>query len=90
MAVYTEVPEDALFAFVAQYEIGEVLSFKGIAEGVENTNYYLHTSQGDFILTLYEKRVREDDLPFFLNLMEHLARRGLNCPQPLQTVISIS
>lgn len=85
MAVYTEVPEDALFAFVAQYEIGEVLSFKGIAEGVENTNYYLHTSQGDFILTLYEKRVREDELPFFLNLMEHLARRGLNCPQPLRT-----
>ena len=85
MAVYTEVPEDALFAFVAQYEIGEVLAFKGIAEGVENTNYYLHTSQGDFILTLYEKRVREDELPFFLNLMEHLARRGLNCPQPLRT-----
>lgn len=84
MAVYTEVPEGALFAFVAQYEIGDVLAFKGIAEGVENTNYYLHTAQGDFILTLYEKRVREDELPFFLNLMEHLARRGLNCPQPLR------
>ena len=61
-----------------------MLSCKGIAEGVENTNYFLHTSGGSFILTLYEKRVREADLPFFLGLMEHLAGRGLTCPQPVR------
>lgn len=84
MAVYTDVPEEALVAFVADYDIGEVLSFKGIAEGVENTNYFLHTSRGSYILTLYEKRVAEADLPFFLGLMEHLAARGIVCPQPVR------
>jgi homoserine kinase type II len=84
VAVYTEVTDEELSAFIATYDIGTVLSFKGIAEGVENTNYFLHTSAGSFIVTLYEKRVREADLPFFLGLMDHLARRGLNCPQPVR------
>jgi homoserine kinase type II len=84
VAVYTEVTDEELSAFIATYDIGPVLSCKGIAEGVENTNYFLHTSGGSFILTLYEKRVREGDLPFFLSLMEHLARRGLSCPQPVR------
>lgn len=84
MAVYTEVSDEELAAFLATYDIGEVLSYKGIAEGVENTNYFLHTTSGSYILTLYEKRVRETDLPFFLGLMEHLASRGLNCPQPVR------
>ena len=84
MAVYTEVADEELSAFIATYDIGTVLSFKGIAEGVENTNYFLHTSAGSYIVTLYEKRVREADLPFFLGLMEHLARRGLSCPQPVR------
>jgi homoserine kinase type II len=83
MAVYTEVSDEDLAAFVATYDIGEVLSCKGIAEGVENSNYLLHTQAGSYILTLYEKRVDEGDLPFFLGLMEHLARHGLNCPQPV-------
>jgi homoserine kinase type II len=83
MAVYTEVPDSELHAFVAQYEIGEVMACKGIAEGVENSNYLLHTTQGSYILTLYEKRVRREDLPFFLGLMQHLASKGLNCPTPL-------
>lgn len=83
MAVYTEVSDEELSAFLATYEIGTVLSYKGIAEGVENTNYFLHTTQGSYILTLYEKRVREADLPFFLGLMQHLARKGLNCPLPV-------
>jgi homoserine kinase type II len=69
VAVYTEVTDEELSAFIATYDIGTVLSCKGIAEGVENTNYFLHTSGGSFILTLYEKRVREADLPFFLGLM---------------------
>jgi homoserine kinase type II len=83
VAVYTEVTDEELSAFLATYDIGTVLSYKGIAEGVENTNYFLHTTKGSYILTLYEKRVREDDLPFFLALMQHLAKKGLNCPLPV-------
>ena len=64
MAVYTEVTDEDLAAFVGAYDIGAVLSLKGIAEGVENSNYLMHTDAGFFILTLYEKRVEEADLPF--------------------------
>jgi homoserine kinase type II len=85
MAVYTDVAADDLAAFLARYDIGDLLSYKGIAEGVENTNFLLHTSAGSFILTLYEKRVAKDDLPFFLALMSHLASRGISCPQPVKT-----
>ncbi|NBB82340.1 MAG: homoserine kinase [Alphaproteobacteria bacterium] len=83
MAVYTEVTDDEVEAFLAQYDLGEVMSLKGIAEGVENSNYLLVTDLGQYILTLYEKRVREEDLPFFLGLMQHLAARGIACPQPI-------
>jgi len=83
MAVYTEVSDEELEAFVAQYDIGEVTSCKGIAEGVENSNFLLQTTTGSYILTLYEKRVDPADLPFFLTLMDHLASRGLHCPTPL-------
>lgn len=83
MAVYTEVSGEDLETFIADYDIGEVVSLKGIAEGVENSNYLLQTDTGTFILTLYEKRTRASDLPFFLGLMEHLAARGLACPTPL-------
>jgi homoserine kinase type II len=84
MAVYTEVGDAELEAFIASYGLGRLLSYKGIAEGVENTNYLVHTERGPFILTLYEKRVARGDLPFFLGLMEHLAARGLNCPTPVR------
>jgi homoserine kinase type II len=83
VAVYTEVSDEELGAFLKTYDVGTVLSYKGIAEGVENTNYFLHTTGGNFILTLYEKRVKESDLPFFLDLMRYLAQRGLNCPLPV-------
>jgi len=83
MAVYTEVSDDALRAFLTCYDIGEVTSFKGIAEGVENSNFLLRTARGQYILTLYEKRVKAEDLPFFIGLMEHLAAGGLTCPQPV-------
>ena len=83
MAVYTEVSDDELALFIADYEVGALLSYKGIAEGVENTNYLLHTDKGPFFLTLYEKRVAPADLPFFLGLMEHLARVGLT-PTPVR------
>ncbi len=84
MAVYTDVSYADLTRFVAEYEIGEVLSCKGIAEGVENSNYLLTTEYGNFILTLYEKRVNPADLPFFIGLMEHLAGHGFSCPTPLR------
>ncbi|WP_135080843.1 homoserine kinase [Terasakiella sp. SH-1] len=84
MAVYTEVSDDELSAFVDRFSIGALLSFKGIAEGVENSNYMIQTEQGPFILTLYEKRVNVDDLPFFLNLLEHLSDKGITCPVPLK------
>jgi homoserine kinase type II len=84
MAVYTDVSDDALNAFLALYDLGDVTSFKGIAEGVENSNFVLHTTKGQFILTLYEKRVHAADLPFFVGLMEHLAERGVTCPQPVR------
>jgi homoserine kinase type II len=84
VAVYTDVSEDELARFIAGYDIGALLAYKGIAEGVENSNFLVHTSAGNFILTLYEKRVAEKDLPFFLALMEHLAARGITCPQPVK------
>jgi homoserine kinase type II len=84
MAVYTDVSEEELAKFLAGYDLGAVMALKGIAEGVENTNYLLHTAAGYFILTLYEKRVAREDLPFFLGLMEHLASRGITCPQPVK------
>jgi homoserine kinase type II len=84
MAVYTEVTDDELARFVAGYDIGGVLSCKGIAEGVENSNFLLHTETGSYILTLYEKRVDPADLPFFIGLMDHLSHNGLTCPEPVR------
>jgi homoserine kinase type II len=84
MAVYTDVGVEELAAFLGAYDLGDLLAYKGIAEGVENSNFLLHTSRGYYILTLYEKRVAASDLPFFLGLMEHLAARGLTCPQPVK------
>ena len=84
MAVYTEVSDEELARFIDAYGLGELLSYKGIAEGVENTNYLVHTTKGTFILTIYEKRVDPDDLPFFLGLMEHLSARGVTCPLPVR------
>jgi homoserine kinase type II len=84
MAVYTEIGDDELRAFTALYDIGEVLSCKGIAEGVENSNFLLTTERGNFILTLYEKRVAPGDLPFFIALMDHLAHHAVACPTPVR------
>lgn len=83
MAVYTDITETDLKHFLAQYDVGELTSYKGIAEGVENSNFLLHTTKDPLILTLYEKRVEKWDLPFFLGLMQHLSERGLSCPLPL-------
>jgi homoserine kinase type II len=83
LAVYTDITEDDLARFLTAYDVGTLTSYKGIAEGVENTNFLLHTTKGSYILTLYEKRVDQSDLPFFLGLMHHLADKGLSCPLPL-------
>ena len=85
MAVYTDVAFEDLEQLLGDYAIGEPKSFKGIAEGVENSNFLLQTTTGDYILTLYEKRVSAADLPFFLGLLDHLAVRGVACPLPVQT-----
>ena len=84
MAVYTDVSDEELADFIGSYAIGALTSFKGIAEGVENSNYLVHTESGRYILTLYEKRVRREDLPYFLALMQHLVGRGISCPLPVK------
>lgn len=84
MAVYTDVGEAELEAFLRDYPVGGLLSYKGIAEGTENSNFLLHTTTGAYILTLYEKRVEKADLPFFLGLMDHLAHKGISCPLPVR------
>ncbi len=84
MAVYTDVSEAELESFLLAYPAGRLLSYKGIAEGSENSNFLLHTTAGSFILTLYEKRVDRADLPFFLGLMDHLAGKGISCPLPVK------
>jgi homoserine kinase type II len=83
VAVYTDVSDEALAAFLTAYELGALVAFRGIAEGVENSNFSLRTEAGDYILTLYERRVDPRDLPWFLGLMRHLAERGLSCPLPV-------
>jgi homoserine kinase type II len=83
MAVYTDITDDELAQLLADFDLGAALSFKGIAEGVENSNFLLETEAGRYILTVYEKRVREDDLPFFLNLMRWLAKHGYPSALPM-------
>jgi homoserine kinase type II len=83
MAVYTQVSDEALAAFLADYALGLPTAFKGIAEGVENSNYFLGTTEGRYILTLFEKRVEASDLPYFVGLKQHLATKGFPCPQPI-------
>ena len=83
MAVYTHVPTEMLEDFLAEFDIGHLLSAKGIAEGVENSNYLIETERGRYILTLYEKRVKVEDLPYFLGLTGHLADAHLPVPRPI-------
>ena len=84
MAVYTQVSAEALSAFLSGFDVGELVSAKGIAEGVENSNYLVDTTRGRFILTLYEKRVAADDLPYFMALLDHLDAKGLPVPPAIK------
>ncbi len=83
MAVYTQLTEKKLKEFFLKYSLGKLLNYKGIKEGIENTNYFVETAKGKFILTLYEKRVDEKDLPFFISLMKNLFDKKFPSPQPL-------
>ena len=84
MAVYTKISKEDLENFLSNYKIGKLKSFQGIVEGIENTIYLLVTSYGKYILTLYEKRVREEDLPFFMNLLSSLSEKKFKCPKPIK------
>ena len=84
MAVYTKLSEEKLKTFFSKYNLGKLLNYKGIKEGIENTNYFIETEKGKFILTLYEKRVEEKDLPFFIGLMKNLFDKNFPSPHPMQ------
>ena len=86
MAVYTKITNDELTEFLSGYDIDQVVSYKGIEEGVENSNYLLRTLNQSYVLTIYEKRVAETDLPFFLKLMNYLAKESVPCPTPIHIV----
>ena len=83
MAVYTKLSEIELKEFFSKYNLGKLLDYKGIKEGIENTNYFIETETGKFILTLYEKRVEEKDLPFFISLMRNLYDNNFPSPEPI-------
>ncbi len=83
MAVYTDITDAELEGFLAEFDLGEALSCKGIAEGVENSNFLVETTRGRFILTIYERRVRAEDLPYFLTMMQWLAQHGFPCAEPM-------
>ncbi len=83
MAVYTDISDEELITFLEEYDIGRPVACKGIAEGVENSNFLLQTDQSLYILTIYEKRVAAADLPFFLGLIGHLSAKGVPCPLPV-------
>ena len=85
MAVYTHISLEDINLFINDYEIGKLIEYEGISEGVENTNYKLKTEKGSFILTIYEDRVEKKDIPFFLEYMFYLSSNGIKCPLPLKT-----
>ncbi|MDC3400813.1 homoserine kinase [Candidatus Pelagibacter ubique] len=85
MAVYTKLIKKDISSLINNYQINKIEKFKGIKKGIENTNYLLKTKQNKFILTIFEKRVKKKDLPFFMNLMEKLNHKKIICPKPLRT-----
>ena len=84
MAVYTKVSKGGIQSILSKYDVGKLIKFEEIQEGIENSNFKVTTTDGTFILTIYEKRVKEEDLPYFINLMDHLSSNGINCPKPIK------
>jgi len=86
MAVYSPINESELLSLLEQYDIGTLVKFEGILEGIENTNYKVTTSQNNYILTIFEKRVESKDIPFFINLKKHLSSKKFLCPKPVSDI----
>jgi homoserine kinase type II len=85
MAVYTKLNKENIEEILSNYSIGNLKEFRGIEEGIENTNYFLLVDNNKYILTIYEKRVKEKDLPFFSQLMSDLDKSGFKCPVPIES-----
>ena len=83
MAVYTKLEKEEINNVLLNYKVGKLKNFEGIKEGIENTNYFIETEKGKYILTIYERLVKETDLPFFSNLMFELSKNGFICPKPI-------
>ena len=83
MAVHTVLEENEIKRILSLYDVGDLIDYKGITQGIENTNYFLKTSKEKYILTIFEKRVNNRDLPFYLDLMDHIKSQGINCPRSL-------
>ena len=82
MAIYTKISRNDLMPIERRFNLGKIISFKGIKKGIENTNYLLKTKNNKYILTIFEKRVQKKDLPFFMSLMDKLNNHNINCPKP--------
>ena len=83
MAIYTKLDKEKISSILSNYKLGNIKKFEGIKEGIENTNYLIETEKGKYILTIYEKRVNKDDLPFFSELMLGLSKKNFICPRPI-------
>ena len=84
MAVYTKINDKDVFSLSRKFNLGKIIKFQGIKQGIENTNYLLKTNNRNYILTIFEKRVQKKDLPFFMKLMDRLNQQKINCPKPLK------
>jgi len=82
VAIYTKISRKNLMSIERKFNLGKIISFKGIKKGIENTNYLLRTKNNKYILTIFEKRVQKKDLPFFMSLMDKLNNHNINCPKP--------
>ena len=85
MAVYTKIDKNDIKIINNKFDIDNIINFQGIKQGIENTNYLLKSKNKKFILTIFEKRVSEKDVPFFMELMDNLNSSRINCPKPLRT-----
>ncbi len=88
MAVYTKLSHGEIVVHLKQYDIGELLDFKEVLAGIDNSNFILETTAGKFVLTIFESRINKEELPFFINLKAHLAKKGVYCPKPLLSLKS--
>ena len=84
MAVYTKIDNEDILLLSKKFDLGKIIKFQGIKQGIENTNYLLKNKNTKYILTIFEKRVQKKDLPFFMKLMDNLNDKKINCPKPLK------